>query len=168
MTAVLTRHARERVIEFGLGLDIVTDIATRPDVAHTNQRGESVRWSDRFPDWTVVVGDDGVVITVLRRTRERWEHAAAPAPRRTPPTPSATLPPPPAGRAAEGDRQAERPSVTRRPAPRLVRGGVVSRVVDPDALRVARVLADDDPRRLVLNPDGSVTVLNQPRKGPRP
>lgn len=161
MPATLTRHAHERVVEFGLGIDVVTDIATHPDVAHTNGRGESVRWSDRHPDWSIVVGDDGVVITVLRRTPDRWEHDPAPA-RRDPLTPSAA-----ASFVAEGPTRSvvdppRRPSGRRRPAVPARRGAVASLAVDPGALRLARDLAGGDVRRLRFNPDGSITILNRP------
>jgi hypothetical protein len=41
---------------------------------------------------------------------------------------------------------------------------VVSRRPDPRAWRAALVLANGDPHRIVHNADGSLTVLNQPRK----
>jgi len=162
----MSRHAHERLLEFGLTPDIVTEIATRPDVAHTNKAGESVRVCDRHPDWTVVVGGDGCVITVLRRTSERWEHASpALLDRPTQPRPS-----PPGGLAAAGSDAAPTPPGRaaprrrRRPTPALqARAVVVTVAVEPCVLEVARRLAGEDPRRLRINPDGTVTVLNKPR-----
>src|SRR4051812_21706871 len=83
-TLALTHHARQRVIEFGVGLDVVAEIASRPDVTHRNSSGEVVCTADRHPDWTVVLGHDGVVVTVLRRLRERWEHVPTSAARPVP------------------------------------------------------------------------------------
>jgi hypothetical protein len=158
----LTEHARRRVVEFGLGLDVVSAIARRPDVTHRNTIGQTVCVADAHPDWTVVIGDGDVVVTVLRRMRERWEHSMPPA-RPARPDPSASSP---------GDVEVARDAVGR---PRPIAGrrrsttaplsssGVTIRAVDPDALRQARELADGDARRLVLNDDGSVTVLNRAR-----
>jgi len=164
----MSRHASQRAAEFGIGLDVVTDIASRPDIAHTNKLGETVCVCDAHPDWTVVVGHDDVVVTILRRTHERWEHDPTAARRRPEILDSDDTPAPPvevARRAADVTRR--RSSATRRPAPLRVRDVVVSTRVDPGALRLARELADGDVRRLVINRDGSVTVLNQPRGSSR-
>lgn len=164
MTVALTNHARERVIEFGIGLDVVTDIATHPDVSHTNRKGEVVCTSDTHPQWTVVLGRDGVVITVLRRTQDRWEHS--PAVPKLSPAAASVLPRTAAGDAPPVAIPSVRPVRARRraaPVPHPVRPVAFHVVVDPLVLQRARDLAGDDPRRLVIHADGSVTVLNKPR-----
>jgi hypothetical protein len=156
VTVTLTRHAAERVAEFGIGLDIVEDIASRPDVSHTNTAGERVCVSDRHPQWTVVVGDASTVITVLRRLRERWEHDTQPPLNASPATSTAGE--------ARPDATPPTRSVRRRPAPvRQVPADVVSVQIDPAVMAHALKLAGGDPRRLVLNADGSVTTLNRAR-----
>jgi len=158
----LTYHARQRLREFGIGVDVVAEIAERPDVTHKNTLGEIVCVADAHPDWTVVLGDDGVVITVLRRLRERWEHepVARPIPSSSPPsTPDVgedarELADPP----ARAPSRRRRSVAARKPSP----SAVVVRV-DPGALRAATELAGGDLRRLQLNRDGTVTVLNRPR-----
>jgi len=158
-TLTLSRHARDRVVEFGIGLDVVTEIASRPDVTHRNKLGEAVCTSDRHPDWTVVLGRGDVVVTVLRRLRDRWEHDAVPPPRPAPSTSSLVV--------VEDARAVVAPrrvaSGRRSAAVVPSSSAVVRRSVDPEALRLARELADGDLRRLVLNDDGSVSILNRPR-----
>lgn len=158
-TLKLTSHARDRMVEFGLGLDVVEAIASRPNVTHANARGEVVCTADAHPDWTVVLAPGDVVVTVLRRMRDRWEHQSTPAR----PAPSTSL-----SSDVEDVREvvsAQRPAVSRRRStpPLRASSGVVRRAVDPEALRLAAELAEGDLRRLVLNDDGSVTVLNRAR-----
>lgn len=155
----LTEHARRRVVEFGLGLDVVESIASRPDVTHRNTVGQTVCVADAHPEWTVVLGHDDVVVTVLRRLQSRWEHEPTPA-RRGPS--AATLDHAEDARAL--DQLPGRVPSRRRSTPTVQASSVVRRSVDPDALRAARELADGDLRRLVLNEDGSVTVLNRARQ----
>lgn len=155
-TLALSRHARERIVEFGLTLDVVAQIASRPDVTHRNAQGQTVCTADRHPDWTVVLGHDDVVVTVLRRLRGRWEHGA---PAARPVVAAAT-------RTVEDRREIAAPVARRsrrRAVPPPPPSAVVRRAVDPDALRLATELADGDLRRLVLNADGSVTILNRAR-----
>jgi len=165
MNLTMSRHAEERMVEFGLSPDVISAIATRPDVSHTNRSGESVRVCDAHPSWTVVVGADGTVITVLRRTAERWEHEISNGSPRPVHSIEARLP---AAEAIEADPYVaplRAASGRRRPASAPMRASVVSTrvVVDPAALELARQLAGGDLRRLVLNLDGSVTVLNRAR-----
>jgi hypothetical protein len=161
-TIALTNHARHRMVEFGIGLDVVADIVTRPDRTHTNTVGQRVCVADAHPDWTVVVGHGDVVVTVLRRTAERWEHEPAPARARAVSSSSTSSVPTPTDETRRPEIR-RRSSSMRRPVPTQARGAVVSTVVDPDVLRLAHALADGDPRRLQINRDGSVTILNRAR-----
>lgn len=159
----LSPHAVRRMVEFGIGEDVVADIVARPSVRYASRSRDHTRGdvyqSSAHPAWSVVA-DPPNVITILRRTAERWEHSPAPSP-----APYASTPLP----VEDDDRPAftpPTPTVTRRRpvAARLSRGAVVARlVVPPSALAVAQELAEGDLRRLVLNGDGTVTVLNHPR-----
>lgn len=158
MTVALTHHAAQRVAEFGVDLDVVEAVATRPDVSHTNTAGERVCVSDRHPQWTVVLGDDDVVITVLRRMQERWEHGDPARDLIASPSPTA------GGEADRPDARPARRPAQRRPAPvRQVPAAVTTTRISPATMASAVELAGGDLRRLVLNDDGSVTVLNRPR-----
>jgi hypothetical protein len=155
---VLSRHARDRMVEFGLGLDVVEELVHRPDRTHTDAVGERLCVADAHPSWAAVVGDDGVVITVLRRTAERWRHEPLPTVRPLSTTSTAAPAVPEVAAAVAPSRPRSRPARTPRAS-----GGVVSIRADPAAMAVALRLAGGDVRRLQPNRDGSVTVLNHPR-----
>lgn len=155
MTVTLSQHAAQRCAEFGIGLDVVDAIATRPDATWTDLAGERVCQADAYPDWTVVVGATDVVVTVLRRTTDRWEHSTAPPPN-----------PPPSDPVVEHHPAQPAGPIWRRrsvPSKRIPAAPTTVVAVDPVALRAAQNLAGGDIRRLVLNRDGSITVLNRPR-----
>lgn len=70
----LTHHVRERMVEFGLRKQDLRDVIDRAEVTY-RQDGRTFAQRGR---WTVTFVEDGdcvVIITVLRRTVERWEHA---------------------------------------------------------------------------------------------
>lgn len=72
---VVTRHARMRMTEFQLTArdvaQIICDYENR--YATINRQGEAFVY--QRGQWSVLVDETaGTVITILRRTTERWEH----------------------------------------------------------------------------------------------
>lgn len=155
-----TGHAIDRCTEFGLTLDVVERIVRQPSVSRSAAQGRTISVSELEPLWAVVTAPDGVVLTVLQRTGERWEHQAGQASTRTrgiidtdaylDMEPVAQPTPMVAKRTAKA--KASRPRVA-----------AVKGVIDPRAITAARRLARGDLARLVMAPDtGVVYVANSP------
>lgn len=68
----LCSHARARMTEFGLKVHDVEDVLFFYEQSYMNRDGQAVRQKG---DWAVYVNTvTKVVVTVLRRTYDRWDH----------------------------------------------------------------------------------------------
>lgn len=71
-----SKHARNRMTEFGLTHEDIEWIVGNHDLAYPSE-GDQVY---TLGEWAVVEsGTTGRVVTVLRRTMEQWEHDLTPA-----------------------------------------------------------------------------------------
>lgn len=74
-----TEHARDRMIEFNVSYDEVVQIIEHPEVAYlskTDPLKKQYALISQAGKWAVVTSTNkSVVITVLPRVIEQWEHS---------------------------------------------------------------------------------------------
>lgn len=153
-----TGHAVDRCTEFGLTLDVVERITRHPSVVRTSTGGRTITVSDVEPEWAVVTGPDGVVVTVVPRTSERWEHKGQHVGPRTRGIVDTDA-------YADVEPVAQPSTVTARKGTRKGTGRARVKAsassIDPRCLAAARELAHGNLSLVVVRPDtGAVWVAN--------